>query len=134
MSIYTDKIHHFTEEVWNKKNFDIYEQTISPNFTYHDPISPTVNNKNDYKSFVQEIQTQFPNMKYKIIDSISENNKVVILYSWMGTPVVEVAGIKPSGQTVEHKGVAIYYFEDDMIEKLWDVWDFYTVLKKLGAI
>ncbi len=134
MSEFREKIQRFTDEVWNKKNFDVFEQMISSNFTYHDPVSPTINNKKDYKLFIQGIQTRSPNMNYKILDTISENKKVVTLYSWSGTPVVEMAGIKPSGKKLEHKGIAIYYFEGDVVEKLWDVWDFYSALKQLGAI
>ena len=61
-------------------------------------------------------------------------SKVVSLYSWEGTPVVEVAGVPPSGKKVEHKGIAIYYFEDDIVVKIWDVWDRFSVLKQLGVI
>jgi hypothetical protein len=32
------------------------------------------------------------------------------------------------------KGIAIYYYENVKIMKIWDVWDYYSVLKQLGKL
>ena len=134
MSKYKDKVRLFTQEVWNNKNYLVYEDMIHPEFSYHDPVSPAVTTKTEYKGFIEGIQAQSPDMKYTILDIVGELSKVVSLYSWEGTPVVEVAGVPPSGKKVEHKGIAIYYFEDDIVVKIWDVWDRFSVLKQLGVI
>ena len=73
-------------------------------------------------------------MNYEMIDVIAESKKVVVLYSWTGTPVVEIAGIPPTGKKLEHKGICIYYFDNDHVIKIWDVWDRYSILKQLGVI
>ncbi len=69
-----------------------------------------------------------------MIDIIAEAEKVVVLYSWTGTPVEEVGGVLPTGKTLEHKGIAIYYFDNEQVIKMWDVWDRFSVLKQLGII
>ena len=73
-------------------------------------------------------------MNYETLDIIAECNKVVVLYSWKGTPVTDIAGVSPSGKKLEHKGIAIYYFDKDKVVKIWDVWDLYSILKQLGKI
>ena len=128
------KVRFFTEEVWNKKNFQLFDKMIHPDFQYNDPVTPEVNSKEEYKAFISRIQTISPDMNYEMIDVIAEDDKVVVLYSWTGTPVEEVAGIPPTGKKLEHKGTAIYYFDNDQIIKIWDVWDRYSVLKQLGII
>ncbi len=134
MSKCREQVHQFTEKVWNQKNFQIYEDTIHQEFQYHDPVMPSVNNKDEYKSFISRIQSTSPDMHYETMDVVAESEKVVVLYSWTGTPVREVAGIPPSGKKLEHKGIAIYYFDNDKIVKIWDVWDRYSLIRQLGII
>jgi steroid delta-isomerase-like uncharacterized protein len=134
MSSCKDKTQLFTEEVWRNKNFQIFEEMIHRDFEYHDPIMTTVTTKEEYKAFITGIQTRSPDMKYDMLDIIAEGNKVVVLYSFSGTPVTDPTGAPLNGIKVEHKGVAIYYYENDKIVKIWDVWDMYSVLKQLGKI
>jgi steroid delta-isomerase-like uncharacterized protein len=134
MNQYKIKIKGFTEEVWNKKNFQVFDKIIHPDFQYNDPIYPNVNSKDEYKAFISRIQTTSPDTNYEMIDIIVENEKVVVLYSWTGTPVEELGGVPPTGKKLEHKGVAIYYFDNDQVIKIWDIWDRFSVLKQLGII
>ena len=134
MKDFKDKVRLFTQEVWNNKNYRVYEDMIHPDFSYHDPVSPGVTTKTEYMGFIKRIQATSPDMKYTILDIIGESSKVVSLYSWEGTPVIEVAGVPPSGKKLEHKGIVIYYFENDEMVKIWDVWDRFSVLKQLGVI
>ena len=134
MNQYKDKVRGFTEQVWNKKNFHVFEKMIHPDFQYVDPVYPNVNSKNEYKAFISRIQTTSPDTNYEMLDIISEVEKVVVLYSWTGTPVEEVGGVPPTGKKLEHKGIVIYYFDNDQVIKVWDVWDRYSVLKQLGII
>ena len=110
------------------------QDMIHPDFEYNDPVANTVKTKEDYKTFASGIQSRNPDMKYDVLDIIAEHNKVVVLYSFSGTPLTETIGAPLNGIKVEHKGVAIYYFENDMIVKIWDIWDCYSVLKQLGKI
>jgi predicted ester cyclase len=73
-------------------------------------------------------------MNYEMVDIIAEAEKVVVPYSWTGTPVEVIAGVSPTGKKLEHKGTAIYYFDNNQVIKIWDVWDRYSVLKQLALI
>ena len=134
MNKYKDKVRDFTEEVWNKKNFQVFDEMIHRDFIYNDPIATPVNTKDEYKAFISGIQSRSTDMNYDTLDIIAEGNKVVVLYSFTGTPATDPAGVSLSGKKVEHKGTAIYYFDKDKIVKIWDVWDLYSVLVQLGKI
>ncbi len=134
MNPYKDKVRDFTEQVWNKKNFQVFDKMIHPDFQYNDTVYPDVNSKDEYKAFIYRIQTTSPDTNYEMIDIIAEAEKVVVLYSWTGTPVEEIAEIPPTGKKLEHKGIAIYYFDNNQVIKIWDVWDRFSILKQLGLI
>jgi steroid delta-isomerase-like uncharacterized protein len=133
MNPYKNKVRDFTEEVWNQKNFQVFDTMIHPDFQYNDPVYPDVNSKDEYKAFIYRIQTTSPDTNYEMLDIIAEAEKVVVLYSWTGTPVEEIGGVPPTGNKLEHKGVAIYYFKNDQVIKMWDVWDRFSILKQLGV-
>jgi len=118
MNQYKDKVRCFTKEIWNKKNFHIFDKMIHPNFQYTDPIYLNVNSKDEYKAFISRIQTTSPDTNYDMIDIIAEAEKVVVFYSWTGTPVEAVGGVLPTKKKLEHKGVAIYYFDNDQVIKI----------------
>ncbi len=134
MDKYKDKIRLFTEEVWNKKRFQVFDEMIHQDFIYNDPIATSVKTKDEYKAFISGIQSRSLDMNYEMLDVIAECDKVVVLYSFQGTPATDPAGVSLSGKKVEHKGTAIYYFDKDKIVKIWDVWDLYSVLVQLGKI
>ena len=134
MNKYKEKIQFFTEEVWNKKNFQIFDEIIHRDFIYNDPIATFVNTKDEYKAFISDIQSRSSDKNYETLDTIAECNKVVVLYSFQGTPATDPTGVSLSGKKVEHKGIAIYYFDEDKIVKIWDVWDLYSVLIQLKKI
>ncbi len=134
MDKYKDKIRLFTEEVWNKKRFQVFDEMIHQDFIYNDPIATSVKTKDGYKAFISGIQSRSLDMNYEMLDIIAECDKVVVLYSFQGTPATDPAGVSLSGKKVEHKGTAIYYFDKDKIVKIWDVWDLYSVLVQLGKI
>ena len=134
MDKYKDKIRLFTEEVWNKKRFQVFDEMIHQDFIYNDPIATSVKTKDGYKAFISGIQSRSLDMNYEMLDVIAECDKVVVLYSFQGTPATDPAGVSLSGKKVEHKGTAIYYFDKDKIVKIWDVWDLYSVLVQLGKI
>jgi steroid delta-isomerase-like uncharacterized protein len=134
MDKYKDKIQLFIEEVWNKKNFQVFDEMIHQDFIYNDPIATSVKTRDEYKAFISGIQSRSLDMNYEMLDVIAECDKVVVLYSFTGTPATDPAGVSLSGKKVEHKGTAIYYFDKDKIVKIWDVWDLYSVLVQLGKI
>jgi steroid delta-isomerase-like uncharacterized protein len=131
MTNYKEKIKIFTEEVWNQQNFTTFETMIHPTFVYNDPIMTSVKTKAQYHAFIARSKRVSSDMYYEILDIIAEDNKVVVLYKWTGTPRRKIKGVPPSGKQVEHNGIVIYYFENDTIVKIWDVWDLYSLLTQL---
>jgi hypothetical protein len=72
MNPYKNKVRDFTEEVWNQKNFQVFDTMIHPDFQYNDPVYPDVNSKDEYKAFISRIQTVSSDMNYEMLDIIAE--------------------------------------------------------------
>ena len=83
--------------------------------------STFVKTKDEYKAFISDIQSRSSDMNYETLDIITESNKVVVLYSFQGTPAIDPTGVSLSGKKVEHKGIAIYYFDEDEIRKVFEI-------------
>ncbi len=130
-----DIVRRFSVEVWNKGNMDMLGDVLAANYVYHDPDAPDIHTLDDYRQFISNIRTHFPDARYAIEDIIAEGDRVMVRYTFSGTHREgHVYGVPPSGKKVEHAGVAIYRFEAWKVLEVWDIWDAAGVMRRLGAI
>jgi steroid delta-isomerase-like uncharacterized protein len=83
------------------------------------------------RRFLQDLRTTFANPEYKVIDTISEGEKVVVRFSVKATHAGRFLGIPPSGRKLKIWGVMIFRFEAGAIAELWTVLDAQGILKQL---
>jgi steroid delta-isomerase-like uncharacterized protein len=127
-------IRRFTEEAWNHGSMQVFEEMFAPNFVYHDPVILSVTTLAEYRQFILGVRKMAPNMVYTIDDMIAEGDKVVVRYTWQGTPEEELYGVPPKGIVVTHLGTGFYRFTGTKIIELWDIWDKLGVLQQIGAV
>src|SRR5689334_4004098 len=79
MSIEENKatVRRLTEEVWNQGNVAVFDEFNAPNFIYHDPGAPDVRSIEDYKRWITENRSVFPDLHFTIEDLIAEGDQVV---------------------------------------------------------
>lgn len=78
-----------------------------------------------------ETKAAFPDWKEKIVDIISENNKVVTRYYSTGTHRGNWDGIDSTGNKVGIEEMSIYYLENGKIVEQWGFWDEISLKKQM---
>ncbi len=116
-------------EVFNKGNADIADQLISPDFN-----GPAGNGPEGFKALILPLRQAFPDLHFKIQDTVAEGSRVVVRWIWRGTHRGSFAGIAPTGRQVFNEGIAIYRFEDGKITEAWSQMDRLGVLQQIGAL
>ncbi|MDJ1481989.1 ester cyclase [Cytophagaceae bacterium YF14B1] len=76
----------------------------------------------------------FPDAKWKIIDLISEDDKVVVRQSVHGTQTAQFQNIKPTRKTIETNAIAIYQLKDGKIISSQILTDRLEFLQQLGVL
>jgi predicted ester cyclase len=80
-----------------------------------------VNGLDEFKKWVAEDLTAFPDMKITILDNFGYQNKIAIRWTLKATH--ENADFPATHKKFETRGVEILHFEGDKIKEAWTVSD-----------
>jgi predicted ester cyclase len=86
------------------------------------------------KKWVSADHSIIPDIRFTIEESISELNKVAIVWIVEGTHTKQFRGIPATHKKFETAGVNIYHFEGNKIKEAWIVVDGLTAALQVGAV
>ena len=66
------------EEGWNQGHVAVFDELNATNFINHDPGVPDVRTNKDYKWWVTESLSAFPNLHIMIEDLVAEGDQVAM--------------------------------------------------------
>jgi len=118
-------------EADNKKDLDILDELISPDF--YDP-SFNLRGAKDYKQFETAFFKGFPDWIETIEDIIAEGDKVWVHFTGTGTHKGEWLGLAPTGKKMTLKAVQIWRIVDGKVVAKESIGDLLDVFKQLGVI
>lgn len=119
------------EDCLNKRNYDLLKTLISED--YEGPSGET--GHEGFKATVESVINAFPDIGWKIEDSIAEKDKVVIRTSWHGTHKENFRGLlKATQKEVTNTAITIYRLKDEKIIRAWIITDRLGFLQQLGAV
>jgi len=121
-------------ELINEKNFAALDQVYAPTYVRHDPDSPQVHSREDYKKYLIGLTTVFPDLKFTVEDVIAEEDKAVCRFSIFGTHSYPWRGLPATGKQVLITGLAISQIAERKVVEDWFVTDIFGLAQQLGAI
>ena len=77
----------------------------------------------DFKKWVSEDLSAFPDMKVTILDDFGDENKMAVRWTLKATHEKDFADFPATHKKIETRGVEILYFEGDKIKEAWTVAD-----------
>jgi steroid delta-isomerase-like uncharacterized protein len=126
----------FMEDIWNKKQFDLVETYVHPEYKIHldttDPWEGKTLSHTEFKERLNFSFDSFPDMHFEITSAIPEDNHVAITWVLTGTNLGNIGPYPPTKKAIETNGMTIYHFEDNLISGHTQVFDRITVMKQLG--
>ena len=123
------------EEVWNKGNFAVLDETHEPNWVSHfmPPGMPPGNE--GFKQFVKMYRTAFPDLHFTVDDVIAEGDKVVLRWTATGTHKGKLMNFDPTFKKGTTTGITISRFNDKgKSVEAWSQFDQVGQLQQLGLI
>jgi len=134
------------EEVFNKGNVALVDELIAPNMVYHfdfptsAPVPPEFQfHPEEFKQFVSQWRTTFPDFQYSIELQVAEGDLVVTRATGRGTHTGEYRGlsfkgIPPTGKQATWTVTAIDRIADGKIVESWFNEDALGRLQQIGAL
>ena len=77
----------------------------------------------EFKKWVSEDLSAFPDMKVTILDDFGDQNKIAIRWTLKATHEKDFADFPATHKKFETQGVEILHFEGDKIKEAWTLSD-----------
>jgi predicted ester cyclase len=119
----------FVEEVLNRGNLDKITDLISPNIVWYGQYKK-VKGLKSLKKWLSLERSIFPDMQFRIVDSLAEYDKVAIRWVLQAT-----FKKKPSNhQKLQIMGMSIFQFEGEKIKEAWIAFDTLNPALQIGVV
>ena len=110
----------FVEEIFNARKTELAKNFVTPDIIYHG-MGEEVRSLEEFKQWVAEDLSAFPDMKVTILDEFGEQNKTAIRWTLKATHEKDFADFPATHKKFETQGVDIFYFEGDKIKEAWTI-------------
>jgi len=101
-------------------------------FAHRDVLVPqTAPGVESLRRLLVETRAAFSSPEYKVMDTVSEGEKVVVRFSAKATHTGRYMGLPASGRVLKLWGVMIFRFEAGAIADFWSLVDSEAILKQL---
>ncbi len=128
-------VRRMLEEVWNGGNLAVVDEIVATDYVGHDPSYPQpIRGPEGFKQWVMTARMAFPDFHITVEDLLAEGDRVVGRITMRGTHNGELAGLPPTGQSVEFSGIFVRRLEGDKFIEGWDMADMLGLLRQLGVI
>jgi steroid delta-isomerase-like uncharacterized protein len=112
----------FVEEIFNNRKTEMAKNFVTPDIVYHG-MAEEVRGLEEFKRWVAEDLSAFPDMKVTILDDVGEENKIAIRWALKATHEKDFANFPATHKKLETQGADIFHFEGDKIKEAWTVCD-----------
>ena len=110
----------FVEEIFNARKTELAKNFVTPDIIYHG-MGEEVRSLEEFKQWVAEDLSAFPDMKVTILDEFGEQNKIAIRWTLKATHEKDFADFPATHKKFETQGVDIFHFEGDKIKEAWTI-------------
>jgi steroid delta-isomerase-like uncharacterized protein len=110
----------FVEEIFNARKTELAKNFVTPDIIYHG-MGEEVRSLEEFKQWVAEDLSAFPDMKVTILDEFGEQNKTAIRWTLKATHEKDFADFPATHKKFETQGVDIFHFEGDKIKEAWTI-------------
>jgi steroid delta-isomerase-like uncharacterized protein len=121
------------DEVFNQGRLDAAAELMAPDAIDHEePGAP--GGPKSLTDVVERLRTAFPDLRVKVEDMITEDDRICTRTTMTGTHTGDFWGMPPTGKSFSIQGMDISRFEKGMIVEHWGVTDALSLMQQLGAM
>jgi steroid delta-isomerase-like uncharacterized protein len=106
---------------------------FASDFVAHMPGQPPMN-RTAFVQFVSAVSDGMPGYTYEIHDQIAQGDLVVNRVTWRGVHSRDMAGVPPTGRSVELTGINMFRVSDGRVVEQWAELDMLGLLQQIGAV
>jgi steroid delta-isomerase-like uncharacterized protein len=124
------------DDAFNQGRIEVLDEILAPRIISHDPAEPAdIQGIEAHKERVLGYREAMPDMQVRLEDIIATDEYAITRWTVSGTNTGELAGMPPTGRSIEITGMSIDRFDaNGRIVETWDQWDNLGFMQQLGMI
>ncbi len=141
MSIEANKIlvrRYFEEAPCNP---DVCDEIFASSFLFHTIQHASItqqttesNPRSEKTAYDWLTSVWSPDWRMTVDETIAEDDRVMVRWTFYGTQVGEYAGLPPTNRQVVYSGINIFRVENGKIAEIWDISDRLWLWQQLGVL
>ena len=113
----------FFIEVWNKKEFNELDKLLSDSVELHFGSGNFKLTPNDFINMIESWHEAFPDIQFRIIHIIAENDVVAINVNYEGTHSKKFMNIEPLNNNINVSEMMFFKLKAGQIVEAWELYD-----------
>jgi len=125
----------FFDDVFNKGNLDTVDEIFADDYVGHSSanLRRPIKGPAGIKRFVQMYRQAFPDIEFKFEDILTQDDKVAVRWTTVGTHKGALFGIKPTGKKMTVTGIGIAQIPGGRIGVSFSEVDMLSLVTQLGV-
>lgn len=121
------------DEGLNKGDLSAADRYLTPDFRNNGSHDDSMSGPEAFKHTIKVQRSAFSDIKYEILDFISQGDKAAIRWVMRGRHTGPFIGIPATGLEVEHHGMIFFRFEGEKIAERWGIVDNFSLQRFLQS-
>ena len=127
-------VRRYLEEAWIKRNLNILDELMAPNYARYLPGQDTPLDREGQKRRIAAFHAAMPDMDFLIEDLFAGGDRVGFRVKIRGTHTGTFLGVAPTGKQIEVTAIDIARLENGKIVDHWGEMDMAGLMRQLGLI
>jgi steroid delta-isomerase-like uncharacterized protein len=127
-------VRRYLDEVWNKKNVNILDELMAPNYARYLPGLDKPLDRAGQKQRIAGFHAAMPDLALFIEDLFAEGDRVVFRVMIRGTHQGTFMGVAPTGKQLTVTAIDIARLENGKIVDHWGQMDMPGLMRQLGLV
>ena len=122
-------------EAWNSHDIEKVIGFYAPDYMGEDvgQASP-LRGRDGMRAMLENYWRAFPDLRFQVISTLIESNRIVILWTGEGTHLGTIMNIPATGHNVQVRGVSILEIEHGLVVRGQYIWDLAGMLRHMGLL
>lgn len=122
-------------EIWSEKDYSRISEVVSDSFVHESPGAPDgeVHGPDGVEAFMRETESAFPDFEVRVIDSLADDETVMVENEFTMTHRGEFMGAPPTERELEFRSMANCRVVDGELKELREYLDMRAILERLGV-
>ena len=126
-------VRRWIDEGFSQGNVDLADQLVDEAFVNHTALAGQTPGREGLKKAVNMLRAGFPDLKVRIDDLISQDDRVAVRDEISATHQGPFNGVPPTGRKVAVGRISFYKVRDGKISEAWSQLDMAGLMRQLTS-